>query len=119
MPTHQGSCHCGNLRFEIDSDVESAVRCNCSFCIRRSTTLHRVPPENFRVIQGEHGTPNGASKYGARDFSDHFFCPNCGIHCFSRISRDTGSTVNVNLGCFDPALSAHLIADEFDGANLL
>lgn len=119
MSTHQGSCHCGNLQFEIDSGVDQAIQCNCSFCVRRATTIHRVLPENFRVLAGEHGSPGGASKYGTRDFSDHYFCPNCGIHCFSRISRDTGDYVMVNLGCFDPELSAGLTPIEFDGATLL
>ena len=53
MTTHQGHCHCGAVRFEMDSTVDSALQCNCSFCIRRGTTIHRVPADKFRLLAGE------------------------------------------------------------------
>ena len=26
------SCHCGNIRFEVDAELENVGECNCSTC---------------------------------------------------------------------------------------
>lgn len=119
MQTHQGSCHCGKVRFEMDTDLAYVVRCNCSFCVRRGATLHPVLPENFRILAGAPGEPGGARTYGSGIFIHHF-CPNCGIHCFS-LQNGKGrfeSRVNVNMGCFEPSLLEGLTPLEFDGASM-
>ena len=42
--THQGSCHCGRVRFEVDAPRELQVLdCNCSIC-RMSGFLHLIVP---------------------------------------------------------------------------
>jgi hypothetical protein len=115
MDTHQGQCHCGAVRFEMDSNVDEAMQCNCSFCVRRGTTIHRVPEENFRLLAGE----DSLTRYGSRDFSDHYFCKTCGIQCFSRVNFDNSPVVMVNVGCFDPALIGGVEPTIFDGANQL
>ena len=120
MTTHGGSCHCGNIQFEIDADVDVATRCNCSFCRRRGALLHGVAPENFRLLKGVFGSPNGVSKYGSELF-DHYFCPNCGIQCFTQRKGEGeyDPKVILNLGCFDPTLSEKVEVNYFDGASLL
>ena len=118
MQTHQGSCHCGNVQFEMETDVSSVKKCNCSFCIRRGATLHGVPPENFRILKGTPGEPDGARTYGSGIFLHHF-CPNCGIQCFTRVNGKGrySPRVNVNMGCFDSSLIENLTPEELDGAS--
>ncbi|HAD08757.1 MAG TPA: GFA family protein [Porticoccaceae bacterium] len=115
MTTHQGHCHCGAVRFEMDSAVDSALQCNCSFCIRRGTTIHRVPADNFRLLAGE----DQLNCYGSREFSEHYFCRTCGIQCLSRVNFGDEPVVMVNLGCFDPDLLAGIEPSLFDGASKL
>ena len=118
MQTHHGSCHCGNIGFEMETDVSRVATCNCSFCVRRGAILHSVRSANFRILQGAPGEPDGAKTYGSGIFLHHF-CPNCGIQCFTRVvgGRFHGY-VNVNIGCFDPSLIEGLTPFEFDGASL-
>ena len=33
--THQGSCHCGRMAFEVESDLDQVIECNCSHCSRK------------------------------------------------------------------------------------
>ncbi len=32
---YEGSCHCGNIAFEVDGEFKQGVDCNCSLCRRR------------------------------------------------------------------------------------
>lgn len=119
MKTHEGSCHCGRVQFEIDSDVASLGVCNCSFCRRRNALVHSVRSEHFRLIKGAPGGPDGAATYGTGIFLHHF-CPNCGIQCFTYQDAEgrMGQRYNVNMNCFDPTLTDGLIPYEFDGASM-
>ena len=118
MPIHKGACHCGNIQFEIDSDTGAIFKCNCSFCTRRAATLHVVTPERFKIVKGNTVDLDGAKVYGSGVFIHHF-CPNCGIHCFTlregNKRHDPG--VVLNMGCFEPHLTAELIPSLFDGAS--
>lgn len=115
MKTYEGSCHCGSIRFRVTTDLSDPVQCNCSFCARRGATLQKVPADRFRVIDGE----EKLSKYGERDFSDHFFCNACGIHTFTRTTRGDVDAVVVNLACVTGVDVDALSPRTFDGANLL
>ncbi len=120
MQTHSGSCHCGNVSFEFESEILSALRCNCSFCARRGALLHQVPPEQFRIVKGDVGTPNGAETYGSGIFLHHF-CPSCGIQCFTmREGRGKYATrmVHLNLNCVDGVDTVNLSVRDFDGAAM-
>ncbi|HVH07755.1 MAG TPA: GFA family protein, partial [Myxococcota bacterium] len=34
MPTYHGSCHCGDVRYDVTLDLGEVVECNCSICSR-------------------------------------------------------------------------------------
>ena len=34
---YTGSCHCGNIRFQVEGDLTGALACNCSMCSRRDS----------------------------------------------------------------------------------
>ena len=115
MKTHVGSCHCGAIQFRVDTDLTDPVRCNCSFCERRGALLQKIPAEQFELISGE----ESLSQYGARSFSDHFFCKRCGVHAFTRSSRNSEDAVVINLACLQGLDLGSLNPRVFDGANLL
>ena len=48
---YKGRCHCGAVRFEVRTELEDLVRCNCSLCARRSTIMHYVAPSEFTLIR--------------------------------------------------------------------
>ena len=115
MKTRCGACHCGAVRFEVDSDLADPVECNCSFCVKRGALLQKVPSPRFRLVAGE----STLSRYGKREFSDHFFCKTCGIHCFTRSTRNNEDAVVVNLACLDGVDLDALEPRVFDGATVL
>lgn len=113
--TYAGNCHCGAVRFEVATDLSNPGRCNCSFCRRRGTVLQQVPPEKFHLSAGE----DSLSKYGNREFSKHYFCRVCGIHCFTKAHLEDKNFVVVNLGCLQGVEIEQLEPQLFDGARLL
>lgn len=115
MKSHIGTCHCGSVEFHVESDLADPVQCNCSFCIRRGALLQKVPAERFKVIQGD----EILSMYGSRHFSDHFFCKTCGIHLFTRSTRNGEDAVVVNVACLAGVEMAAIVPRIFDGANRL
>lgn len=79
--TYQGSCHCGEVRFTVDADLDHVRACDCSVCRRRGALIYRVDEADFRLL-----TPLGAlSLYS---FHTHtakdYFCPTCGVLPFRR-----------------------------------
>jgi hypothetical protein len=32
--THTGSCHCGQIKFEVEGTLDNVIDCNCSICQR-------------------------------------------------------------------------------------
>lgn len=99
MPKYSGQCHCGRIRFVVDTVLDKAVRCNCSLCQRKGMLYHRVAPENLELL-----TPlEEANLYQFGTFTaKHYFCPVCGIHPFSR-PKAAPHLYSINLNCLDLA----------------
>lgn len=115
MSVYEGACHCGSIRFQVETHLDNPVRCNCSFCVRRGALLQKVPADRFVLTSGG----ENLSRYGKRSFSDHFFCRHCGIHTFTKSSRNEEDAVVVNVGCLSGVDVNAYTPRVFDGAKLL
>ena len=105
---YSGSCHCGDVRFEVDADIDHVRVCDCSICRKRGALNFRVEEEDFRLA-----TPlENLSLYqwGGMTAKD-YFCPRCGILPFRRPSKPTAGETQqgilpftgwaVNVRCLD------------------
>ena len=36
---YNGGCQCGAVRYEVDTDLDKTITCNCSRCQRRGSVL--------------------------------------------------------------------------------
>ena len=116
--THQGGCHCGALRFEVELDLSAGTaKCNCTYCAKSRFWLARVEPGDIRV-SGE------ATEYRGRNpVAHHFFCPRCGIHVYDRVDMPNmlgRPYINVGVACLDNVDVDELIASPVryaDGLN--
>ncbi|HET8831735.1 MAG TPA: hypothetical protein VFN86_06660, partial [Casimicrobiaceae bacterium] len=48
-----GSCHCGAVRFEIETDFPELTTCDCSICRRKNALMVKVHEDHFKLIAGE------------------------------------------------------------------
>ena len=112
---HQGGCHCGKVRFEVDMTVEKAISCNCSICQKRGTLLDFVPETQFKLLSGE----NDLSLYlFNKKVIQHLFCKTCGIQSFGKGATPDGTKmVAINLRCLDGIDLKKLKIHEYDGAS--
>ena len=46
---YRGSCHCGNIAFEVEGLIDKALACNCSICSRKGSLLWFVPRAQLTI----------------------------------------------------------------------
>lgn len=127
VPVYRGSCHCGDVRFEVDGPLEGVLDCNCSICTKKGFLHWIVPPQRFRLLTSPStfcpsGGPCGALTtwtFGT-GVAKHTFCTRCGMHAFYT-PRSHPDHVDVNVRCLDDVDVNALIGSgavaAFDGRN--
>lgn len=97
MQKYLGSCHCGAVRFEIETDVPELTMCDCSICKRKNALMVKVHESRFRLLAGQESlTEYQFHTKTAR----HYFCKVCGIYPFHR-KRVTPDNLGINVHCLD------------------
>ena len=97
LRTYRGSCHCGAVRFEIDTDFRELTMCDCSICRRRNALMVKVHESRFRLLAGA----EALTEYRFHTMTArHYFCKVCGIYPFHR-KRVTPDNVGVNVHCLE------------------
>jgi hypothetical protein len=114
---HHGSCHCGQVQFDVSIDLTQPVMtCNCSMCARSGTMLAFVPAEQFTLRSGEAALVD--YQWGRRHIH-HLFCSRCGIKSFARgTGRDGRAMIAVNVRCLDGVNVDEVPIRRFDGKSL-
>ena len=111
---YQGSCHCKSVEFEVESELEKIVQCNCSICIRKNAKMIMIPKENFQLTKGE----KDISLYQFNtDIAKHYFCKVCGIYTH-HYKRSDPNGMGVNLGCLDDIDAMEFEPIIFDGKKM-
>lgn len=89
LQRYEGSCHCGSVRFEIQTDFPELTMCDCSICRRKNALMVKVHESNFKLLAGEESLTE--YQFHTRT-ARHFFCKVCGIYPFTAsASRPTTS----------------------------
>jgi hypothetical protein len=114
MVTHEGGCHCGRVRFEVDAPAElDAQLCNCSICSMTAYLHLIVPASRFHLVRGEEDITTYT--FNTR-VAKHHFCKTCGIKSFY-VPRSNPDGISVNVRCLDPETIATVRVTDFDGRN--
>ncbi|MGC4094103.1 MAG: GFA family protein [Polyangiaceae bacterium] len=116
LEKYQGSCHCGDVKFEVDLDLSGGViSCNCSMCGRAGALLTFAPPTQFTLLAGDDAT---------RDYQfnkhviHHLFCTKCGIKSYSWGTDKQGNKqYAINVRCLDGVDPDSLKINKWDGKN--
>ncbi len=113
---YKGSCHCGQVSFEVDGTLEQAMECNCSHCSRKGYLLWFVPRLQFDLLTPETGL---ATYTFNKHVIKHHFCPHCGCAPFG-FGKDRSGTAMaaVNVRCLEGVELSSLKRVPVDGRSL-
>lgn len=96
---YKGSCHCGQISFEVEGTLEKAMECNCSHCSRKGYLLWFVPRTQLNLLTAESGL---ATYTFNKHVIKHHFCPKCGCAPFGfGKDRSGAATAAVNVRCLE------------------
>lgn len=110
---HAGGCHCGKVRYEVEMNLEKAISCNCSICIKRGSLLDFVSDDKFKLLSGD---GNLTDYQFNKKAIHHLHCKDCGIASFMKATTPDGKKmVAVNLRCLDNVDLSKLKIQEVDG----
>jgi hypothetical protein len=115
MNVHKGSCHCGKVAFEVETDLDQVIECNCSHCRRKGYLLTFVPRGALTVTRGE----DDLSTYTFNTHTiQHRFCDTCGCATFGEGKNPNGeATAAVNVRCLEDVELSELKPVPVDGRN--
>jgi len=113
---YKGSCQCGKVRFEAETEIAEIITCNCSRCSRLGALLSAVPKERFKLVSGQGAMTE--YKFNKHVIS-HMFCATCGIQPFAQGKGPGGvDMVMVNVRCVEGIDTDKLSVRKFDGAKM-
>ncbi len=116
MTTYRGQCHCGAVKFELDTEpITAGMECNCSICSRVGWTLAFAPATQFRLLSG--GEALTDYQFGKRHLH-HEFCKVCGVRAFSKGELRGTEMRAVNLRCLEGVDLSKLEIKKVDGRSL-
>ena len=114
---YKGTCHCGQVKLEVEGELKQVTACNCSICSRKGALLWFMPRDKLRLLTPE----DRMSTYTFnKRVIQHRFCPVCGIHLFGEaVDPKSGKPLAaVNARCLESVDFASLPVQHFDGRSL-
>ena len=111
-----GSCHCGQVAFEVEGEIDGVLSCNCSICQRKGSLLWFVPRSALKLKTPE---DKMATYTFNKHVIQHHFCPRCGIHPFGEGSAPNGDKMAaVNVRCIEGVEIESLKVQHYNGRDI-
>ena len=103
---YQGSCHCGQVKYQIDGELGDIVSCHCSQCRKSQgsafATNAPVKTSEFTILTGSdliREYPTSADKVRA-------FCQNCGSPLYSQL-KTKPEIMRLRIGSLDTRIRSN------------
>lgn len=113
---YRGSCHCGNVAFEVSGELGGVMECNCSICSRKGALMWFVPRDQLHLLTAE---DNAASYTFNKHVIQHRFCKTCGIHPYGEGTDPKGNKMAaINVRCLEDVDLASLPVTHYNGRAL-
>jgi hypothetical protein len=114
MSAYSGSCHCGAVRFRVQSQIRELTTCDCSLCVKRNAVMARVSEDALTMLQGQGELT--LYQWNTR-LAKHYFCRRCGIYVFHR-KRAMPDHFGINVYCLEGFDVSSIPIRATEGANM-
>ncbi len=105
-----GSCQCGNVRYEVPDNYIALVACYCTQCQKASSGIGTysmlLPTDAFQLLSGKLKSWERKSTVGA--LNKTHFCPDCGNRIYN-VNPDAPDIIKLKAGTLEHA--AQLVPD--------
>lgn len=110
----EGSCSCGQVKYQVNGRLHDAMSCHCSIC-RKATgspasAFAMFNPAEFEWLSDE----SHLKSYSTSDTMGHFFCTECGSIVAGTYQ---GAICWVTLGCIDSGIDFKIQKHVFMGSQ--
>jgi hypothetical protein len=110
---YAGSCHCGQIKFEVQGEIDGALACNCSLCQRKGSLLWFIPRSAMQLLTPDE---NASTYLFNKHAIKHRFCASCGIHPYAEGTSPNGeATAAINLRCLEDIDLDAIPVHHYDG----
>jgi hypothetical protein len=96
--SHKGSCHCGQIKFDVQGTFDAVAECNCSHCSRKGYLLWFVPRSQFTLLSPEATLSTYTFN---KHVIKHHFCPKCGSAPFGFGTSKGAEMAAINVRCLE------------------
>ncbi|AXX97171.1 GFA family protein [Profundibacter amoris] len=99
MTKHKLTCHCGavELQVKLANGLNTAQRCDCSFCRRRGAIAVTALLDDVEIVKGADKLT--LYTWGTHT-AKHYFCSVCGIYTHHQ-RRSNPDEYGVNVGAIE------------------
>ena len=116
MSQYRGSCHCGAVAFDVQTEIESLIECNCSMCSRKGYLLFFAPRSSVQFSSSE-------SKMSSYTFNKHIikhnFCKTCGCAPINfGVDKEGNEVAAINARCIENLDLGQFAIHAFDGRSI-
>jgi hypothetical protein len=96
---HRLTCHCGAVEIlvTLSDGLNTARRCDCSFCRRRGAVAVSAPLSGITIVKG---VENLTLYQFGTNTARHWFCKTCGIYTHHQ-RRSNPNEFGVNAACLE------------------
>jgi hypothetical protein len=113
---YKGSCHCGQVAFEVEGEIQGVMSCNCSICQRKGVLMWFVPRTALKQLTPD---SNAATYTFHKHVIKHRFCPTCGIHPYGEGVDPKGNEMAaINIRCLDDIDPLSFPAQLYNGREI-
>lgn len=110
---HTGGCHCGTVRYEVETDLTDLIECNCSHCHKKGFILKFADKDAFTLISGADSLVE--YQFNKKQIR-HLFCKTCGVQSFAE--GVSFPKVAINVRCLDDVDTKSLTISPFNGKDV-
>jgi len=109
---YKGSCLCGNIRYEIHSELSEFGYCHCTSCRKASGSAHGANAGLERADFALSDPSGFLREYESSPGKYRTFCANCGSPIYAYLTK-TPDLIRIRLGTLDTPFSKHAVAHTF------